>query len=72
MGVLLFHLVSMDWPVTGATMEEIAAAHVRGRRQRLADLRPDLPGRFVQVVERALERDLRVATAAVAGCSRIW
>ena len=56
-GVLLFHLVSMGWPVAGATIEEIAAAHVRGRRQRLADLRPDLPGRFVRVVDRALERD---------------
>jgi eukaryotic-like serine/threonine-protein kinase len=57
MGVLLFHLVTRDWPVTGATLEQIAAAQVRERRQRLADLRPDLPGRFVQVVERALERD---------------
>jgi serine/threonine-protein kinase len=56
-GVLLFHLVSLGWPVTGATLEEIAAAHVRGRHQRLADLRPDLPGRFVRVVDRALERD---------------
>ena len=56
-GVLLFHLVSMGWPVTGATLEEIAAAHAEGRRQRLADLRPDLPGRFVRAVERALERD---------------
>ena len=57
MGVLLFHLVTGDWPVTGATLEEVAAAHVRERRQRLADLRPDLPGRFVHVIERALERD---------------
>jgi TolB-like protein/tetratricopeptide (TPR) repeat protein len=56
-GVLLFHLVTNTYPVTGATLPEVGAAHVRERRQRLADVRPDLPGRFVQVVERALEPD---------------
>ena len=56
-GVLLFHLVTMTYPVDGATLNEIETAHRRDQRKRLADLRPDLPAGFVQVVERALERD---------------
>lgn len=56
-GVLLFHLVTMRYPVEGQTLNEVETAHARGARQHLADLRPDLPPRFVQVVERALARD---------------
>jgi tetratricopeptide (TPR) repeat protein len=57
MGVLLFHLVTSRYPVEGRTMEEIEAAHARGEHQTLAGLRPDLPGGFVRIVQRALERD---------------
>jgi eukaryotic-like serine/threonine-protein kinase len=56
-GVLMFLLVTAAFPVTGKDFEALAAAHRDGRRQRLQDLRPDLPLAFVQVVERALAAD---------------
>lgn len=56
-GVLLYHLVTAAYPVPGATVEEIREAHTRRRRSWLRDDRPDLPERFIQAVERALEFD---------------
>ena len=65
LGVLLFHCVTRQYPVNGATMADVAAAHDRGTRRYLRDVRPDLPTSFVQVVERALASDpaARFATA---------
>jgi protein kinase-like protein len=54
-GVLLFHLVTQEFPVNGATIDALADAHRRGDRRRLRDARPDLPDSFVSVVERALD-----------------
>ena len=56
-GVLLYHLVTGDFPVKGATVAELRAAHARGDVARLQDLRPDLQETFVRVVERAIEPD---------------
>ena len=56
-GVLLFHLVTKEFPVTGPSIDALAEAHRRGDRRRLRDVRPDLPDQFVTVVERALDRD---------------
>jgi serine/threonine-protein kinase len=56
-GVVLYHLASMQYPVEGQTVDEIAAAHARGEMTPLSDRRPNLPGSFVRVVERALERE---------------
>jgi hypothetical protein len=56
-GVLLFHLVTKEFPVMGPSIEALAEAHRRGERRRLRDVRPDLPDQFVTVVERALDRD---------------
>ena len=56
-GVVLYHLVTLQYPVEVKTLYEAAAAHVRGEMTPLSDRRPDLPGSFVRVVERALERD---------------
>ncbi len=55
LGVLLYHLVTGHFPVRGASVEELRIAHEHGQRQRLADLRPDLPDRFVAAVERAID-----------------
>ena len=65
LGVLLFRLVTGEYPVPGRTSDTVRAAHQRGERRRLIDLRPDLPPQFVQVVERALasELDKRFKTA---------
>ncbi|MEO5821481.1 MAG: serine/threonine-protein kinase [Vicinamibacteraceae bacterium] len=53
-GVLLFHLVTGRHPYEGQSLEDIHDAHQTGRANRLLKLRPDLPVRFVKVVERAL------------------
>ena len=56
-GVLLYHLVSNDFPVTAGTIAEFHAAHARLAMTPLRDLRPDLQESFVRVVERAIECD---------------
>jgi serine/threonine protein kinase/tetratricopeptide (TPR) repeat protein len=53
-GVLLYYLVTAEYPVEGRTLEELRDAHQQGRRTLLIERRPDLPMPFVQVVERAL------------------
>jgi tRNA A-37 threonylcarbamoyl transferase component Bud32 len=54
-GVLLYFLVTGMFPVQGASLAELEAAHLRGDRRRLRDRRPDLSDSFVWVVERAIE-----------------
>ena len=56
-GVLLFHLVTGDYPVSGTNIYELEAAHENGVRARLADRRPDLPASLVNAVDRALSAD---------------
>jgi len=53
-GVLLYHLVTGEYPVTGRSLPDLRAAHAAGHRQTLAQCRPGLPDAFVAVVERAL------------------
>jgi serine/threonine protein kinase len=57
LGVLLYHLVSGAYPVSGTNRIEIQRAHEEGRRKRLRDIRPDLPEGFVHAVESALAPD---------------
>ncbi len=56
-GVLLFYLVTSEFPTPAATMEQLREAHRRGQLRRLRDVRPDLPAAFISVVDRALDRD---------------
>lgn len=58
-GVLLFHLVTAQYPVNAASLDQLREAHAAGRRLRLHDARPDLADDFVRVVERALSPDPR-------------
>jgi len=53
LGVLLYHLVTGEFPVDAQTMGELKAAHAAGRRRHLRDVRPDLPSAFIQAVESA-------------------
>ena len=53
LGVLLFHLVTCDYPVVGGSFAEVRAAHLRGERRALVELRTDLPEAFLAVVDRA-------------------
>lgn len=57
LGVVLYHLVTKQYPVEGDTAAAVAAAHARGEMIPLSDRRPDLPGNFARVVDRALQRD---------------
>jgi hypothetical protein len=53
-GVLLYHLVTGSYPVSGASIADLIAAHARGEHRHLRDARPDLPDDFVRTVERAI------------------
>ena len=57
LGVLLFHLVTLDYPVAGKTVDALIEAHANGSKSALADLRPDLPAAFIRVVDQALAKD---------------
>jgi len=65
LGVLLFHLLTAAYPYTGEDLDGLRAAHADGTRTWLRDLRPDLPDRLVQSIERAIDADpaRRFATA---------
>jgi eukaryotic-like serine/threonine-protein kinase len=53
LGVLLYRLVTNDFPVSARTLEELERAHATGERRRLRDVRPDLPATFIKAVESA-------------------
>ncbi len=57
LGVLLYHLVTDDFPVKAATFGELVAARARGEITPLRDARPHLPKAFVEAVERATDPD---------------
>ena len=54
LGVLLYHLVTNDYPVHGQTPAELIEAHKQGRVRHLRDVAPTLPAWFVRVIERAI------------------
>ena len=56
-GVLLFHLVTGEFPVNAGSLHELIAAHARRETRQLRDLRPDVPDAFVRVVDRAMAHD---------------
>ena len=56
-GVLLYHLVTGRYPVEGRGLDDIRQAHLSGRRTLLAERRPDLPGGFLRVIDRAMAAD---------------
>lgn len=57
LGVLLYRLVSARYPIEVQNLSELVEKHREGARVPLRDVRPDLPLPFVDVVERALDRD---------------
>jgi serine/threonine-protein kinase len=56
-GVLLYHLVTRGYPVTGASVRQLREAHRKGLRRHLSDERADMPDGFIAAVERALDPD---------------
>ncbi len=65
LGVLLFYLVSGQFPFEARSLSGLEEAHVQGRRKLLRDVRPDLPAAFVNVVDAAtaISRDSRPESA---------
>ncbi|HTV01811.1 MAG TPA: serine/threonine-protein kinase [Luteitalea sp.] len=57
LGVVLFHLVTGQYPVSATSLDDLRQAHLEGRRFRLHDARPDLADDFARVVERAAHPD---------------
>ncbi len=53
LGVLLYYLVTGQFPVTATSLSELRARHAEGSRQLLRDARPDLPDWFVRAVDQA-------------------
>jgi tRNA A-37 threonylcarbamoyl transferase component Bud32 len=58
LGVLLYHLVTGEYPVNAQTIDELREAHARRDHRWLSELRPDLPVAFMQVVEKAIAIDV--------------
>ena len=58
LGVLLYHIVTGSYPIAADSLAAAEAAHRQGQRNRLRDVRSDLPTEFVQIVERAMHPDL--------------
>jgi serine/threonine-protein kinase len=56
-GVLLFYCATGAYPLTADTIDGLCAAHRGNVRQKLRDLRADLPVPFVDAVETALSPD---------------
>jgi eukaryotic-like serine/threonine-protein kinase len=57
LGVLLYHLVTRDFPVKGESLSDLISAHARKAKSAVYDLRPNLPQLFVRIVERAIDPD---------------
>ncbi len=53
-GVTLFYLLTRQYPVEGADVATLRAAHASGSRRTLLDVRPDLPAPLARVVESAV------------------
>ena len=81
LGALLFRLATGAFPVAGTTVREIRQAHEQGVRPSIRTIRPDLPPRLIDAIDRSLDPrpDRRIATAqqlaqaiGTAGTRSVW
>jgi tRNA A-37 threonylcarbamoyl transferase component Bud32 len=56
-GVLLYRLVTSEFPVHAQTIGDVRQAHRTGALRSLRDIRPDLPAAYVRTVETCLASD---------------
>jgi len=56
-GALLYRILAGRHPVGATTLRGLVAAHKKGRRIPLAEMRPGLPEDLARAIERALARD---------------
>jgi serine/threonine protein kinase/Tol biopolymer transport system component len=54
LGVLLYHLATGSFPVSGRSLRDLRDAHARGAHVPLETRRPDLPARLTSVIERTV------------------
>ena len=59
LGVVLFHVATGVYPVTGRNLPEVLAAHEQGNLRRVRDVRPDYPAAVADVIDRAMAPDPR-------------
>ena len=57
LGVLLYRLVTRRYPIQASSVAELVSMHAAREITPLCDVRSDLPGQFVNVIERALAFD---------------
>lgn len=57
LGILIFYLLTGQFPVDGKTLGELKRAHEAKRSKSLSEVRPDLSKRLSDVVARAIDRD---------------
>jgi eukaryotic-like serine/threonine-protein kinase len=65
LGVMLYRLVSDDFPVKAENVDDLMKAHERRESQPLHDVRPGLPVAFARIVERAIQHAPRKRYATV-------
>jgi predicted Ser/Thr protein kinase len=58
LGVLLYYLVTGQYPVDARTIDQLREAHAQRRHRWLSERRPDLQVAFMQVVEKAIALDV--------------
>lgn len=71
LAVLLYHLVSGDFPVVATSWDDLRTKHARNERRSLKAIRPDLPKWFVDAVDRGLAADPEQRPATAAELSRL-
>jgi serine/threonine-protein kinase len=82
LGVLLFHLLTGRYPVTGHTIRELRDAHQQKRRESLTSIRKDVPEALAGIIDRALApvasqrwgsaNDMANAMAAIRPTRPLW
>ena len=54
LAVLLFRLLTGEYPVSGRTLADVRAGHEKGSAARLSDARPEVPARLAKAIDRGL------------------
>lgn len=71
LAVLLYHLVTGEFPVTASTWTELCEKHAKGELRYLRDARPDLPTWFRRAVDRGLAPDPEQRPASAAAMASL-
>ena len=65
-GVMLYRLVTAEFPIEARTLGDVRRAHAEARLRPLRNVRPDLTAGFVRLVERCLAPDAAARFQSVA------